>query len=286
MVDKKQIRRLLKDNFAWNGTVSIDDNGLVSCTGSVSMRKKLRVLPVKFSHVDGNFFCQYNELTTLEGSPATVGGDFFCNTSRNLTTLKGAPKRVDGQFRCDYSPITTLEGAPTYVGRGFWCYGTRITTLEHSPATVVGDFWCYGALLETLRGAPTSVSGDFCCNNNQLTSLEHAPTSVGKNFWCNNNQLTSLAHAPASVGAAFQCENNPLETLEGLPEKITSLKISYSPNLPLLRALGAQSIQFDPPLRDPTLGEILSRYAGQGEAGAFPCGAELATAGYKENARW
>lgn len=286
MVDKKQIRRLLKDNFAWKGTVSIDDNGLVSCTGSVSTPKKFRVLPVKFSHVDGSFFCQYNQLTTLEGSPDTVGGDFNCNSNPNLTTLKGAPKRVEGRFRCDYSPITTLEGAPTYVGDGFWCYGTRITTLEHSPATVVGDFWCYGALLETLRGAPTSVGGNFCCNNNQLTSLAHAPTSVTGDFWCNNNQLTSLAHAPASVGGAFYCENNPLETLEGLPIKMTSLKISYSPNLPLLRSLGAQSIQFDPPLRDPTLGEILNRYAGQGEAGAFACGAELANAGYKENARW
>ena len=265
MVDKKQIMKLLKDNFSYTGTVSVDDNGLVSCTGSVSVTKNVSVLPVKFSRVDGNFFCSNSQLSTLEGAPATVGGDFNCNSNPNLTTLKGAPTRVDGRFRCDYSPITTLEGAPTFVGDGFWCYGTRLTTLEHSPTTVVGNFWCYGSILTTLQGAPTSIGGGFLCSNNQLTSLEHAPATVGGDFVCSNNRLT---------------------TLEGLPTQLKLLQISYSPNLPLLRTLNAQTIRFDPQLDDPTVGEILGRYTGQGEAGAFPCGAELATAGYKENARW
>ena len=159
MVDKKQILALLEDNFHYDGTVSIDSNGLVSCTGNIVLKRQVHEIPVKFSRVDGNFYCNHNQLTTLKYSPTTIGGSFYCSI-------------------------------------------------------------------------------------------------------------------------------NPLESLEGLPEKLKTLQLSYSPNLPLLRALNAKKIEFNPLLDDPTLKEILNRYAGQGEAGAFACGAELATAGYKENAQW
>jgi hypothetical protein len=63
------------------------------------------------------------------------------------------------------------------------------------------------------------------------------------------------------------------------------LYLSYSPTLPLLRCLLAKKVVTTKP-ENSTVQDILNQYAGQGEAGAFACGAELATAGYKENARW
>ena len=39
----------------------------------------------------GDFNCYNNKLTTLEGAPSSVGGDFSCSFNNNLTSLEGAP---------------------------------------------------------------------------------------------------------------------------------------------------------------------------------------------------
>ena len=164
--------------------------------------------------------------------------------------------------------------------------GNLVTRLPVSFDRVDGNFVCINNQLTTLQGAPTSVGGSFLCSNNQLTTLAGAPTSVDDSFDCSVNQLTTLEHAPQSVGGDFGCYNNQLTTLEGLPVVTKTLYLSYSPTLPLLRCLLAKQVVFSPELENKTIETILNQYAGQGEAGAFACGAELASAGYKENAKW
>ena len=201
MVDKDKIMHLLEVYFRCTKSVSIDSNGLVSCTGTVHLARPVRAFPVKFSHVNESVYCSYNQLTTLEG-------------------------------------------------------------------------------------APTSVGGDFVCNYHQLTSLEGAPKSVGKIFYCSDNQLTTLEGAPKSVGYDFYCINNPLTTLEGMPAIPGTLKLSYSPTLPLLRCLLAKEVQFFPTLKDKTIETILNKHTGKGKRAMFDCQKELEDAGFAENARW
>ena len=124
---------------------------------------------VEFGDVSGNFYCEHNQLTSLEGAPKTVGGDFYC-ANNQLTTLEGAPQSINGWFSCDNNGLTTLEGAPKTVG---------------------GDFDCYNNELTTLEGAPKTVGGYFNCSQNQLTSLVGAPQSVGRNFDCRDNPISS-----------------------------------------------------------------------------------------------
>jgi hypothetical protein len=33
--------------------------------------------------VGGDFYCFYNNLTSLQGAPTSVGGDFHCNMKKN-----------------------------------------------------------------------------------------------------------------------------------------------------------------------------------------------------------
>jgi hypothetical protein len=42
-------------------------------------------------------------LTSLEGAPQYVVGDFYCHNN-HLTTLKGAPQYVGGHFYCSNNP--------------------------------------------------------------------------------------------------------------------------------------------------------------------------------------
>jgi hypothetical protein len=174
MVDKKEVMALLEKYFKTTGSITIDDKGLVSCTGMVTPKKKLKRLPVAFDKVGGDFKCDNNQLTTLEGGPTSVGGSFFCHINQ----------------------LTTLQGAPTSVGGGFWCHNNQLTTLEGGPTSVGRHYDCSNNQLTTLEGAPTTVGGSFECNINQLTTLEGAPISVGRNFMCDNNQLTTLKGMP------------------------------------------------------------------------------------------
>jgi hypothetical protein len=84
-----------------------------------------------------------------------------------------------------------------------------------------------------------------------------------------------------------------LESLEGFPLEVSSVRFNWAPSLPLLRLLNAAKITVAYPGTDVYVrrngqkaADILNGYAGQGEAGAFACGAELASAGLKDNARW
>ena len=225
----KEQKAFLKRHTSGTWTYS-PATGLVDVDGDFSFRvwdrrQKAQTLKgIKFGKVSGNFYCQDNQLTTLEGAPREVGGNFDCS-SNNLTTPEGAPQKVGGYFRCLDNQLTTLEGAPQKVGGYFWCDSNQLTTLE---------------------GAPREVGGDFNCDKNQLTSLEGAPQKVGGDFSCENNQLTTLERAPREVGGGFYCGNNPVsrKTLKNIFSRMEKGE-SY------LKAVG--SLWTEIPVEDQTL---------------------------------
>ena len=64
-------------------------DGLVNVLGNVNISaKKLKKIPVKFGRVEGYFWCHNNQLTSLEGSPQSVGRDLDCYNNQ-LTHLEG-----------------------------------------------------------------------------------------------------------------------------------------------------------------------------------------------------
>lgn len=148
-------------------------------------------LTIKFNKVTGNFICSTVddtlELSSLEGCPKKVGGDFICGFT-DLTSLEGCPKEVGGNFDCRFNNLTSLEGCPEKVGGGFDCHGNKLTSLEGAPKEVSGDFDCHNTKLTSLEGCPEKVSGYFDCGDNKLTSLEGAPKEVSGDFYCRGNK--------------------------------------------------------------------------------------------------
>ena len=123
--------------------------------------KELRITDLSlfnFEQVKGDFYCRYNNLTSLQGAPSTVGGDFSCSYNK-LTSLQGAPRSVGGDFRCSYNKLTSLQGAPSSVG---------------------GDFSCDNNNLTSLQGAPSSVGGGFSCDNNNKTFTQQQVKQICK----------------------------------------------------------------------------------------------------------
>jgi hypothetical protein len=124
------------ENYIINSDSTVDVDGDVKLYG-----KGLKNLPLNFGKVSGDFFCSYNQLTTLEGAPKEVGGRFDCSNNQ-LTTLEGGPKEVGGNFYCRSNQLITLEGSPKEVGGNFYCYNNQLTTLEGAPKEVGGGFYC------------------------------------------------------------------------------------------------------------------------------------------------
>jgi hypothetical protein len=96
------------ENYIINGDGSIDVDGNVNL-----FNKVLTKLPLKFNHVSGFFYCCFNKLTTLEGSPKLVGGVFDCSYN-NLTTLEGCPQSLGGDFYCNCNQIYHQLGKIDY----------------------------------------------------------------------------------------------------------------------------------------------------------------------------
>jgi hypothetical protein len=76
--------------------------------------------------VGGSFYCEHNQLTSLEGAPHEVEEGFFCGNNQ-LTSLVGAPQEVGKGFYCEHNKLTSLEGAPQEVGKGFYCGDNKIS---------------------------------------------------------------------------------------------------------------------------------------------------------------
>jgi hypothetical protein len=252
MVNVELISKQVKRHFRIKGTFDVNpQSGEVDVQGDVLFKGLITSqgrFHVQFGTVTGEFVCSDLGVVSLEGSPHTVMGDFFCQNARReskptLTSLQGAPRIVHGGFSCMHNLLTNLVGAPEQVGD-----------------------W-------------------FACDHNLLTSLEGAPHTVGGNFSCWSNKLTNLEGGPTQVTGRYDCRRNPLKSLQGLPPLITDqLELDYKKDLPLLRLLNfPKKININAPKQ---VINILAAYKGQGKPGAIKAAVELIRAGFKENAKW
>ncbi len=76
MISTKQIHWLC---YKYNiKNYSINSDGSIDVSGDVCLsHKNLTRIPIKFNKVSGYFDCSYNFITSLEGCPRKVAGNFF-----------------------------------------------------------------------------------------------------------------------------------------------------------------------------------------------------------------
>lgn len=142
MVDKVQIRRLLKAHYNIVGKVSILTNGEVNVSGSVEVRHvpDTGQLSVQFNEVKGNFeFMVSGEtLKDLTGCPRWVGGVFECSNN-HILSLKGAPEYVGDTFEIRYCELRSLEHGPTHVGGDYLVRRNPLQSLAHLAGHIGGE---------------------------------------------------------------------------------------------------------------------------------------------------
>ena len=96
-------------------------------------------LKVKFNKAKYAFDCSAIGLTSLEGCPKEVGGQFTCEDNE-LVSLEGGPKTA-GSYNCEFNKLTSLKGAPEKVKYDFNCSNNKtLESLEGCPKEVGGTF--------------------------------------------------------------------------------------------------------------------------------------------------
>ena len=82
-----------------------DKNGEWNCDTDLNIANLyLKYIPVRLNKVNGDFYCDYNELTSLYNCPRFVAGGVFCYRNK-LTSLKYCPETINGNFYCAFNPI-------------------------------------------------------------------------------------------------------------------------------------------------------------------------------------
>ena len=204
----------------------INNDGSVDVKGTVYLdSRKLKLIPIKFGEVLGNFIVSNNQLKSLEGCPKKLDGDFIVNNN-NLTSLKGSPNCVN-DFICDNNQLTSLKGCPNKVLGDFSCQNNKIKSLIHGPSVVDGYYLVNNNNLTSLEGCPSNISGDFNCSNNFLETLKFHPNRIGdrynySDFLFTDNKIKSLKSlSNIYVYGEIYMDRNPL------PEEILSNEISF-----------------------------------------------------------
>ena len=235
------------------GEYEVTKEGIINVQGDVLILSKEPISSIldigQFGKVSGSFNCQGQKLTSLKGSPYSVGKDFNCSYNR-LETLEYSPEFVGGKFDCSNNQLLTLEGSPVLIDGSFVCSSNKLVSLKGGPRRVVDRFDCSFNNLESLiggpkevgshyyasfnklsdlRGSPKIILRDFGVNSNGLKSLLGSPVQVDQDFIVHTNKLMSLEYSPEYVGGLFSCYENNITSIEGISLKLRSLDIRYNP---------------------------------------------------------
>ena len=232
--------------------------------------------------VDKDAILQLLKKNFRYAGPVDIDNEGVVSLERSITNLNYSFCNIEGK------QIYRLPLVFGEVKGNFDVRRSGLRTLEGCPHTVGGNFTCGRNPIKSLRGGPKKVDKDYYADLcPSLRSIDGAPEIINNEFSVYNSGILNFVGGPHKIGFLDAIECSKLYSLDGLAEEIINMAVSYRQRLPLLRLLKAKKLKFVPATTiSNQVYEIMQPYIGQGEAGAFACGAELASAGFKENARW
>jgi hypothetical protein len=92
------------------GNYSINPDGSIDVDGDVDLSyKNLDRIPIKFGVVTGMFYCNNNNLTSLENCPNEIKSWFNCSYNK-LRSLSGISNFKNVIYYCVENPLESLNG--------------------------------------------------------------------------------------------------------------------------------------------------------------------------------
>lgn len=163
-----------------------------------------------------------------ELSNITVVGNFKCDYSERLITLKNAPEKILGDFTCFNCNIKELEGGPKYVRGHMDCLDNNIPLdqLQYLPRidqylqiSLSPDKYTYDLIhkIQKLKGI-RKLDIDWVFDNVTYPVIE--PMDKVEAWLTCRPWITTLKGCPKKVMGAFICNDLKITSLEGAPQEI------------------------------------------------------------------
>lgn len=217
---KQEIEDWLNHYDIKNYTLMPDDEYgfVVDVRGPVNLEQRgLEAIKVKFNKVYGQFCCDRNELTSLEGCPKEVHGFFSCEKNK-LISLQGGPSLVTFGYLCSGNQLISLKGVPDKIYGNFYCSANKLINLGHAPSLVLGNAVLSHNQLQTLEGLGFT-GGILDVSNNQLKALKGCQEIIMSDFYCHANLLENLEYCPKVIKGVFNFSQNRIKNLEFFPDQ-------------------------------------------------------------------
>jgi len=149
---------------------------------------------------NGNIDISDMGISSLEGSPMVVEGDFNCSWN-DLTTLEDGPKFVTGKYDCSNNMLTSLESSPVYLKDSIDCSHNMIKSLDQLSKNITNEIRCTHNVLSDLKGCPGTINV-LDCSFNRLTNFRYGPIVNKKLIFEGNN----LEVSPYNIELGEDCE--------------------------------------------------------------------------------
>ena len=115
--------------------------------------------------VGGIYDVYDNKLKSLEGAPSTCS-TFDCRIN-HLETLEHSPQTINGNFYCGNNILTSLLGGPKIVNGDFDCrFSSFLKSFIGSPQEIHGDYNCEVTGIKTLIGLTSDIDGYLFSSDN------------------------------------------------------------------------------------------------------------------------
>ena len=175
--DVAAIKKWLDDHGVDKETYTINNDGSISSAPGrflyLQKRNIVGKLPFRIREVsDGLSLSENYQLTSLEGVPSHIKGDFDMAFCKKLTSFEHGPEKVDGGVNATWSGLTSLKGCPKIINRHFDCDSCKITEIDDTPEHISEDWNLANNQITSLKGIEklTRCDGSIYLSGNPIRS--------------------------------------------------------------------------------------------------------------------
>ena len=185
-----------KDADWVDGTFEFQKDGTTVVEGDLVLeRKGIKQLPVGLMEVKGGLGISHNSSLKLNRYPKMVGENFYCQLN-DLSSLQGMPDKIGGGIYLESNKISSLYGLPDKVTGDLSLFNNQLENLDGISREIFGNLNLAGnnhlTSLEALKGV--KIGGDLWLKDIPATTIP-AGIEIGGDIYIREYQTDLIADA-------------------------------------------------------------------------------------------
>ena len=154
---------ITKYRISPDGFIDVDED--VDFSG-----KNLTEIPFKIRTINGNFYCNDNQLKTFKNFPTIINGNCYCYNNK-LSNFKNSPlKCITGDFFCNNNKLNSLVGSPTIMGNIDYSYN-ELTSIKGIQTTILEYLFIHNNKIKSLGNYLLNIKGKIHSYNNKIKKI-------------------------------------------------------------------------------------------------------------------